>query len=215
MTVSEGGIELVAREGDVIFLRSYDEVMMSCNGEDGNAYYFVSFWYDESVDLMIDTLVREAGVTSVFKDIYEAHRSSYKLSGFKTYTLFMRLLYSLSSKTLKADKDYSDTYHIRSAAEYINLNYDKKISIDELCRVSGYSPAHLRRLFVKYYGVSPRDYILDRRISASKEMLLDMPRKTVEEITEALGICSPSYFCKLFKEKVGITPLEYRERFSR
>ncbi len=214
ISVSDGERDIVAREGDVLFLRSADAMMMRCTQETSNAYYFVSFYYDESVDLMIDTVVRDAGVTNLFKDIYEAHHLVYALSRFKVYTLFMRLIYALSSKTLKADKDYSQTYHIRAAAEYINLNYEKKITIDDLCRISGYSPAHLRRLFIKHYSCSPTEYILERRIDAAKEMLLDMPTKSTEEIAQSLGVCSPSYFCKLFKERVGLTPLEYKNKYS-
>jgi len=211
ITVYDKERTLEAYEGDVLFLRSLDEMMMTCEADDGSAYYFISFRYDETVDLMIDTLIKEAGVTKLFKDLYEANRLVWALSHFKVYTLFMSLVYALSSKTLKTDKDYSQTYHIRTAAEFINLNYEKKITVDDLCRVSGYSPAHLRRLFIKHYGISPREYISQRRVEAAMEMLKDTPMRTVEDIAEALGICSPSYFCKLFKEKVGLTPLEYKK----
>lgn len=212
ITVSDRQNVIVAQEGDVLFLRSTDEMLMQCSDERGNAYYFVSFYYDESVDLMIDTYIRDAGVTNLFGDIYEAHRSLYNLGRFKLYTIFIRLVYALCSKTLKADKSYSDTYHIRSTAEYINLNCTKKISTSELCKISGYSPAHLRRLFIKHYSLSPRDYIIKCRIEMAKEMLVDMPSKTTEEISSFLGMCSPSYFCKIFKERTGLTPTEYKEK---
>ena len=215
ISVSDGNREIVAREGDALFLKSTDEMMMRCTQEDGNAYYFVSFYYDESVDLMIDTVVRDVGAEALFKDIHEAHHLVYALSRFKVYTLFMRLIYALSSKTLKADKDYSQTYHIRAAAEYINLNYEKKITVDDLCCISGYSPAQLRRLFLKHYSCSPTEYISDRRIEAAKEMLLDMPTKSTEEIAQSLGFCSPSYFCKIFREKVGLTPLAYKNKYNK
>jgi AraC-like DNA-binding protein len=214
MWIKQGARETVVREGDTLFLRSCDSPLMYCKNSNGNAYYFVSFFYDESIDLMIDTVVRESGAANLFKDMYESHHSGYELSRLKTYTLFMRLIYTLASKTLKADKMYSDTYHIRAAAEYIHLNYNKKITVEELCCISGYSPAHLRRLFLKHYGLSPREYILNKRIERSKEMLTDMPSKSIEEISETLGMCSPSYFCKLFKEKVGMTPLEYKNKYS-
>ncbi len=214
ISVACNGKEYTARTGDVIFLKSSDNAVMNCYSEDGNSYYFVSFYYDEATDLMIDTLIKDAGVTSLFKDVRDAHHSASYLGNFKLFSCFIKLTYRLASRTLKTDKSYSDVYPIRAAAEYINLNYDKKISIDTLCRISGYSPAHLRRLFIKQFSLSPKDYILNRRLEAAKDMLLDMPEKSIDEVAEDLGLCSPSYFCKLFKEKVGVTPLEYRGKFG-
>ena len=78
--------------------------------------------------------------------------------------------------------------------------------------MTGYSPAHLRRLFIKVFGTSPINYIIDRKIERAKEMLLEPPEKTIEEITDMLGICSPSYFCRMFKSRVGISPMEYKKQ---
>lgn len=210
----DDGRSLIAREDDVLFLRSVDVATMGCNSSDGNAYNFISFYYDEAFDLEIDALIQSADAKKLFVDIYEAHHSTYPLARLKLYSLFMRLVYLLSSKTLKGSKDYSEVSQIQSAAEYINQNCQKKITEDELCRISGYSPAHLRRLFIKYYSRSPRDYILDRRIEMAKEMLLDKPPKSIQEIALSLDFCSPSYFCKLFKQRVGLTPLDYKAKYD-
>ena len=80
----------------------------------------------------------------------------------------------------------------------------------DLCRMTGYSESHLRRLFVKNFGMSPQNYIVEKRIDMAKEMLLDIPEKTVDEIADLLGISSTSYFCKLFRSKTGMSPMEYK-----
>ncbi|MBQ9760301.1 MAG: helix-turn-helix transcriptional regulator [Clostridia bacterium] len=210
----DDGRELTAREGDVLFLRSCDKAVLGSREPEGNCHDFISFYYDESFDLEIATLVRGADAKKLSSDIYEAHHSAYPLARLRLYTYFMKLVYQLASKTLKGTRDYSAVYQIQSAAEYINLNCQKTIKEEDLCRVSGYSPAHLRRLFIKYYARSPRDYILDRKIEMAKEMLLDKPPKSVQEIAVSLDFCSPSYFCKLFKQRVGLTPLEYKDKFD-
>lgn len=210
----DDGREFTAREGDVLFLRSCDKAVMGSRNLDGNCHDFISFYYKEDFDLEIATLVRGADAQNLSSDIYEAHHSAYPLARFKLYTHFMRLIYLLSSKTLKGTKDYSAIHPIQSTAEYINLNCQKTIREEDLCRVSGYSPAHLRRLFIKHYARSPRDYILDRKIEMAKEMLLEKPPKSVQEIAVSLDFCSPSYFCKLFKQRIGLTPLEYKEKYD-
>jgi two-component system response regulator YesN len=99
---------------------------------------------------------------------------------------------------------------INSAAEYINVNYYKNITMQDLCRLTGYSESHLRRLFVKNFGMSPQNYIVEKRMEMAKEMLLDIPEKTVDEIADLLGISSTSYFCKLFRSKNGMSPSDYK-----
>lgn len=214
LSILDGDRETVVQEGDTLFLRSTDKVLMQCTDPVGCAYYFISFYYDETCDLMIDTVVKNAAVANLFREIYEARHSASPIGHFNLYTRFVRLIYLLALKTLKSSKEYKHTCHVESAAEYINMNYNKKITIDELCRISGYSPAHLRRLFLKHYAVSPAEYILKRRIEMAKEMLLDMPAKSIEEIAEALGFCSSSYFCKLFKQQVGLSPLAYKAKYN-
>ena len=210
----DDGRRLTVRRGDVLFLKSADKATIGSHCPDGSTHDFISFYYDERFDLGIDTLVHGAEAEQLSRDIYEAHHSAYPLAHFKLYTHFTRLVYRLASKTLKSTKDYSEISQIQSAAEYINQNCHKRITEDELCRASGYSPAHLRRLFLKYYARSPRDYILDRRIDIAKEILLDKPPKSIQEIAISLNFCSPSYFCKLFKQRVGITPLEYKAQYD-
>lgn len=96
--------------------------------------------------------------------------------------------------------------------EYININYYKKITPAFLSEISGYSPTHLRRLFVKNLGVPPMEYILNKKIEMAKEIFLDAPEKTINEVAELVGFCSASYFCKTFKKRVGISPLEYKKQ---
>ncbi|MBQ2932376.1 MAG: AraC family transcriptional regulator [Clostridia bacterium] len=45
----------------------------------------------------------------------------------------------------------------------------------------------------------------------AKELLLHIPEQTVEEIWDMLGFCPLSYFCRLFKSKVGMSPVEYKK----
>ena len=147
----------------------------------------------------------------LFKDINDAYLSKAPLSSFKIAHLLIMLVYSLASDNIYSSEEYQQHSKIHKAARYINVNYYKDIHIDDLCEMTGYSPAHLRRLFIKIFGTSPSNYIIDRKIERAKEMLLEPPTKTIEEITDMLGICSPSYFCRMFKSKVGISPTEYKK----
>lgn len=81
---------------------------------------------------------------------------------------------------------------------------------EELANMVHISPGYLSRVFKKETGVSLSDYIVSKRISVAKQLLVktNLPITT---IAERVGISYASYFTKLFKEKVNITPQEYRQ----
>lgn len=206
--------DCVCGAGDVIFIKSFEHVILSNNSQEDLSYYFVSFFCERDFDFQINTVTKDANVLRLFKDISQFHRSGAYLSKIKVAELFLRLIYILCSQELEKSKDYNDNYKLLSAVEYININYYKKITPEFLSELSGYSPAHLRRLFVKNFGVPPTEYIINKKIDMVKEILADAPEKNINEIAELVGFCSASYLCKIFKRQTGISPLEYKRRLA-
>ncbi|CAL2102995.1 AraC-type DNA-binding protein [Tenacibaculum sp. 190130A14a] len=112
---------------------------------------------------------------------------------------------------------YSNNKQIKAIIEtkrFIDSNYDKKVSLTLLSHVRFTSKYHLLRLFKRYYGQTPRQYLIDKRIEKSKEYL----RKgmSVTETCFSVGFESLGSFSKLFKTKTGNTPSNYqKQQFSR
>ena len=100
------------------------------------------------------------------------------------------------------------------AIDYINVNYRDKITLEQLCDVSGVSKQHLCRLFRKSLDCRPTEYVAKRRIRAAKTMLANSDRP-IEQIAEETGFCTPGYLCELFKRYENTTPGEYRKEFTR
>lgn len=204
----------VAEKNDVVLLKKSDVATISNETDSYSTLYYVAFNYDESVSLGIEMITGNTGHKNLFKDILDAHLSKAPYSKLKISQLFLKLIYNLAVDNLHSRKDYISVSKINEAAEYININYYKDITINDLCKLTGYSEAHLRRLFIKNFGMSPQSYILDKRIEMAKEMLVDIPEKTVDEIADLLGISSASYFCKLFKGKTGLSPSEFKRQIG-
>lgn len=93
---------------------------------------------------------------------------------------------------------------------YINNNFEKEINLDLLSHIRFTSKFHLLRLFKKYYGQTPKQYLTDKRIELAKELLKNGTdsSKTCFDI----GFQSPSSFSTLFKSRVGLTPTEFQKR---
>ena len=98
---------------------------------------------------------------------------------------------------------------LRPAIRYIEAHYmesdiQNKVLAEE-CRIS---EVHLRKLFAKHLNTSPKQYILDVRMEKAKQLLAEN-RMKVHAIAELCGFTSLSHFCRYFKRKTGVTPMEY------
>lgn len=93
---------------------------------------------------------------------------------------------------------------------YIDNNLEKEINLILLTNIGYASKFHLLRLFKKYYGLTPKQYITDKRIEQSVKNLKS--GMTVTETCFSVGFECPSSFSTLFKDKTGLTPTEYKKR---
>jgi AraC-like DNA-binding protein len=93
---------------------------------------------------------------------------------------------------------------------YINSNYDRDLNLGILSQIQFVSKFHLLRLFMKYYGQTPKQYLTDKRIRKSKEYL--KKGMSITETCFAVGFESPSSFSTLFKDKTRLTPTEFQKR---
>ena len=97
---------------------------------------------------------------------------------------------------------------------FIDNNFDTNLNLDLLSHLQLVSKYHLLRLFKKYYGQTPSQYLMDKRIEKSKEYLKN--GMTVTETCFAIGFESLGSFSTLFKNKIGKSPAKFqKEQFSR
>ena len=93
----------------------------------------------------------------------------------------------------------------------MNENYAKINGIEEISENFFISKYHLCRMFSEKLGVSLITYLNNIKVQRAKELI----RKGALGITEialTVGFNSSSYFCKVFKAEMGISPTEYRKQ---
>ena len=121
----------------------------------------------------------------------------------KIYSAFYELLNKVSSANSQKQ------HPLASVIKYIAENIQNpELSNTCLARQIGISEVYLRKLFLTYYNITPKQYILDIRIQKAKQMLINTPF-TVTAISEECGFSSLYHFCRTFKEKTGFTHTEY------
>lgn len=99
---------------------------------------------------------------------------------------------------------------VRDARDYIRINYTKSLNVEEIARHCGYTEYYLTRKFSKEMGLKLTDYIRSVRLDAAKVMLLTS-QKDIQQISEELQFGSRSYFDRVFRQEIGISPRQFRE----
>ena len=94
-------------------------------------------------------------------------------------------------------------------AEYIDAHLDETMTIENLADVAGLSAFHFARMFHQSFGMTPHNYLKEKKIDLAKSLLSD-PDIPLIDIAVASGYCSPSHFSRQFKSVTRLTPSQYR-----
>lgn len=112
------------------------------------------------------------------------------------------------------DTDYAengrDTERIRKIMEYIQDHYSEKITLEDLAGQIHLCKSESCRLFKRYMNESMFDYLLSYRVERSLD-LLRQSELDVTQIAGQVGFGNPGYYSRIFRRKMGCTPLEYRK----
>ena len=100
---------------------------------------------------------------------------------------------------------------ISKAKTYIDQNFSKELTLDEVSSSVNISPYYFSKLFKEESGENFIEYLTKVRISHAKELLKN-PALSIKEICVMSGYSDPNYFSRIFKKQEDVTPSEYRER---
>lgn len=98
---------------------------------------------------------------------------------------------------------------ILPALEYVNKNYSENISLEDASSLLGFDPSYFCRIFKSATGATFTEYLNFVRVCKA-EKLLSSTRKSILEISEAVGFSSLSYFNRIFKKIRNRSPGNYR-----
>ena len=104
-----------------------------------------------------------------------------------------------------------DLQRCNTAIEFIEMNYDKHITLQDIATYVAISPRYLNQLFHQYHGTSLIDYLIAFRLHQSYELLRQDKTHSVKEACYSTGFRSPSYFTKCFKKRYGKLPKDVHE----
>ena len=119
------------------------------------------------------------------------------------------LLPFLEAVPLFGEHPVSEDGRIRQVLDYIEEHLKEPIRIGTLCRRINMSESDFLKKFHRQQGVSPKQYIVSRRLSAAKVLLIQSD-KTVAEIASECGYSSVYFFCRQFRKYLEKSPAQFR-----
>lgn len=172
------------------------ELLNLCGFKDNN--YIFHYSKDNKLD-------------NYFKNIYES------CSDNKLYDALGYLYQSLSlliQDTQELEYTNSPPYqqYVSRALDYIKNNYQKNISVSDVSSYLNIDRSYFYKIFKLSMMTTPQQYIIEYKIEKSCS-LLRKSSYSVNEICELVGFTSQSYFSRIFKKTLNMTPLEYKNMF--
>ena len=98
-----------------------------------------------------------------------------------------------------------------SSLRAFSLSLVEKLSLKDMAERLRYSETYLSRKFSRETGLSFKEYVRHQRLDQAKALLLDNSLN-IQDISDRLQFCSPSYFAEQFKAEFGISPTQWREQ---
>lgn len=111
--------------------------------------------------------------------------------------------------TRRVQRYQKHTKEVQICMSYLEMHIDRKVSMQELAKVTGLNANYLSGRFSREMGISINAFTMNLKMEQAG-IFLQNTEESLQEICNRVGISSTSYFCCLFKKKMGVTPMEYR-----
>lgn len=156
---------------------------------------------------------RESKIEELMRAILELHqenKSSTELltSSYLTAILteFLMVDVNISTATTQIPELLQNVRH------FLDVHFREELHFDRIAEEFSISKYHLSREFRKYIGMTMQEYVIHLRLAHAKELLL-YSKLSVSEIAYESGMNYPSYFIRIFKDREGCTPEQYRKEW--
>jgi transcriptional regulator GlxA family with amidase domain len=117
------------------------------------------------------------------------------------------------SRDLGIRSDDHNYQRVMNSKLFIDSNLGGKLTLENLARQFGTSPAFFVKVFKKIMGITPFEYIIEGRLTKARMLLTTTTSLSINEVASSCGFENISYFYRLFKQRFEITPVQFSEGY--
>ena len=145
-----------------------------------------------------------------------------RTEGFEAVQLFFGILHELACAdrtqveligVQSSDSTLPHSRRINKIVQFVEKNYHHKISLEDVGELVGMSASSVSRFFKQRTRHNFWDYLNGFRIDRAAQMMIETEH-TISEISYACGFNNISNFNRVFRERIGTTPSDYRNKFK-
>lgn len=196
------------RQGDTSGVKSYLDLFASqLNNSNSDINIIKNKFFEIIVTAYNITVETKPGYTNQeYQNAFATLSTETNFNSIRTFTQKILLEFTTAINQIK---NQEKNPVIAKVTDYINQNLSQDLSLEQMADYVNISSFYLSKLFKEETGVSFINYLTDCRLEKAKE-LLQKKEYSIKEITAMTGYNDQNYFSRLFKNKFGISPSEYR-----
>lgn len=120
------------------------------------------------------------------------------------------VLFEHSDSSSPPTRQNGDFTILKNMIGYVRKSYREKISLDDIALSGAVGQSKCCKLFGKYIGTTPNEYLIRYRLHQSTDYLKNTDM-SITEIAQAVGFSGSSYYAEAFRKRYGKSPTEYRK----
>lgn len=227
--VKSGQAELVTKDNKIIMkpgylylIPPYQLISHSCEDE----MSFIWTHFQASIDTGLDLFMLYGHVCEIdcsalpniakdFSELILKTSDSSTSSYLERNRLLLSLLHPFMRLFDNSPRQKTNFRHQRllPSLSVMNRNIAEPPSLKSLASAANMSPEHFSRKFKSAFNVSPKRYMLHKRIAFAKQRLL-VGQESIEDVAEQCGFCDIFHFSSTFKKETGLSPSQFRKTYG-
>lgn len=222
-TIIFGNQQVHLSAGDGFYIQPNQIVYYYADREDPWEYRWVGFSGSKVNVIMNETSLPDNPVFNYTRDgffkenLQQIYDYSLQTSTRSRECLMLGQLYFFLSGLLQRyrrgeeQNSLSGEEYVKKAITLIQNNTNNGFNVGDLAKELGLTRSYLYKLFIRYQGISPMNYIEQHRFTRACE-LFKTQNVSVSDVSKAVGFDDQFYFSRKFRDVVGISPTEYQQK---
>jgi len=201
--------EIIMSQGDVLFIPQGASFTLEQTSPGESRYIVINFTANIP-DAQPRLLGQIDGADQLFIKLANFWLFGEYCKRYECYSLFYRLLADITAKDMQ---DYKTSYQkslIASSMDYLESRiFSCDLKISDIIEISDISEPYFRKIFHAVYGVTPKQYIQNKRLARARDILNGDDCTSIQAVALSVGYDDALYFSRVFRAKYGQSPTEY------